>query len=351
MTSPSRPSRGLRGFTLIELLVVIAIIGVLIALLLPAVQAAREAARRSQCSNNLKQIGLAMHNYHSTHDSFPMLGGIPTNATQITNASSSIGHGPSVLVYLLSNMEQSALYNAFNFSWGNVTCCSGMENTNTTVRNSSVSAYLCPSDPGSTIYRTGTSYGATVGAQFNLHSPVTCSCGVGVGMWAARVAYGIRDISDGTSNTVAFGEVLIGDANVASRNGAEFYNCVAWPGNANGSQADMVMPVAVGNLRTYTTKCDATTASEQNNARQYWASHRIGVGPVVASLMTPNAKRRDCQNTNENGNLAMRSRHSGGLNCLMGDGSVRYIKDSVTEATWWALGSKAGGEVVSSSDF
>src|SRR4051812_10791494 len=105
-----RSGHGRRGFTLIELLVVIAIIAVLIALLLPAVQAAREAARRAQCTNNLKQIGLALHNYHSTYDAFPMAQGV-LGAWDMGS-----GHGPSVLLYLLSNMEQQALSNAFNFS-------------------------------------------------------------------------------------------------------------------------------------------------------------------------------------------------------------------------------------------
>src|SRR4051812_13244633 len=142
------PVRKARGFTLIELLVVIAIIAVLIALLLPAVQAAREAARRSQCTNNMKQIGLALHNYHSTNNTFPMAQGV------LGALDTGLGHGPSVLLYLLSNIEQQSLSNAFNFQ---VQATPGADETltpiNTTVYLSAVSAYLCPSDTGGVVFK------------------------------------------------------------------------------------------------------------------------------------------------------------------------------------------------------
>jgi len=348
VSSPWRRIRGFRGFTLIELLVVIAIIAVLIALLLPAVQAAREAARRAQCTNNLKQIGLALHNYHSTNDCFPPIGTMP-DAYYDTG----IGHGPSVLLFLLNNMEQSALYNAFNFSRGYVTCCAPSTAINPTVVNSSVGAYLCPSDTGGSVFKTGTNYTASLGPQYNIWSKTSSSSGVGVGAFAGRVAYGIRDFTDGTTNTIAFSENLIGDNNTAGRNSAEFYNCVPWPGrNASGSGVGMVMPASVSNLRTYQATCQTTrqsSTSEQNNGRQFWASARMGQGIIASMLQTPNSRYPDCQNTNDNGTITMRSRHSGGINALFGDGSVHFQKDSINEMTWWALGTKAGGEVIDAS--
>jgi len=343
--------RGRRGFTLIELLVVIAIIAVLIALLLPAVQAAREAARRSQCVNNLKQIGLGLHNYHTTGDKFPMALGICSSLADTSN-----NHGPSVLVYLLGNMEQQAMANAFNFSMG---CVSNgpLNLVNTSVINAQISAYICPSDTGASNFIKGASYNASIGPQFNFYSSINSSRGAGVGMFAQQVSYGLRDCSDGSSNTVIFGEALIGDNTGATKNGAEYYNCTIWPsGQAIGSGADMVMPntIAVGYLNTYIGTCNTNAkaqTSEANDRNSIWAAGRMAQGPIIPTIMPPNSKNADCNSTGETGIFAMRSKHSGGVNVLMGDGSVRFVKDSVNQTTWWALGSRAGGEVVSSDSF
>ena len=138
-------SRRSRGFTLIELLVVIAIIAVLIALLLPAVQAAREAARRSQCTNNMKQIGLGIHNYHSTHDVFPM------GAVNGPRAALGQIYGDwaqwSPQAQLLPFVEQTPLYNAANFNWAYNPFGDPCTSINSTVSNTVINSFLCPSDP------------------------------------------------------------------------------------------------------------------------------------------------------------------------------------------------------------
>ncbi len=237
MVSPLGSPRA-RGFTLIELLVVIAIIGVLIALLLPAVQAVREAARRAQCTNNLKQIGLALHNYHSANNCFPM-------ALSVCNPDGSNWHGASILVFSLGYMEQQALYNAFNFS---MSCVAGASaaytSINTTVSYTLVNTFLCPSD-SSTVYTQGTTwkpsnYGCSVGPQFRFDAG---SAGGGVGMFADRQAWGLQQVTDGSSNTVAFGEAMIGDNSTATTNGAERVTGVPWPASPSyGSGANQIMP-------------------------------------------------------------------------------------------------------------
>ena len=207
-----------RGFTLIELLVVIAIIAVLIALLLPAVQSAREAARRSQCTNNLKQIGLAMHNYHTTAGSFP-LGGVYAPYSVGYN----IGWGTwSAQALMLGYLEQMPLYNAANFSWS-VGPGAGFA-INRTVSSSILNVFICPSDGLSPMpinktavlscwqwsgetnnylasLGTTTAYG---GAASQTTGPFT----------QAGVVYGLQNITDGSSNTIAFGESLVGDASI-----------------------------------------------------------------------------------------------------------------------------------------
>jgi prepilin-type N-terminal cleavage/methylation domain-containing protein/prepilin-type processing-associated H-X9-DG protein len=344
-----------RGFTLIELLVVIAIIAVLIALLLPAVQAAREAARRMQCVNNLKQIGLGLHNYHSTHDTFPMAGSYPGAADK------SIPHGPSILVFMLGQIEQQALYNAFNFNLGAVFgATAAYTAVNSTVFNTSISAYLCPSDSGSSSIPKATNYVCSLGPQFRYDAGSTA--GVGVGMFAIQMAWGSRDTTDGLSNTIAFSEVLVGNNSSGTRNGAERYINQSWPtgtgvlnGYAAGSGADQVMPGAQASLLKYITACNAARKANQSpayDAQSFWAAARTHYGPMNSTLATPNSKNADCcAYPAESTMFAMRSRHPGGVNVLMADGSVKNVKDSVNQVTWWALGSRAGGEIVDANSF
>jgi len=357
MSSPYRPIRGIRGFTLIELLVVIAIIAVLIALLLPAVQAAREAARRSGCVNNLKQIGLGLHNYHSTYDCFPMANGI-SNAVDGSN-----WHGPSVLVFLLNNIEQQAMFNAYNFSGGGVTGAAiNYTAMCTTVTLSRVASFICPSDTsGPSTYTYGTNYDCSIGPQFNFNWAGRTSSGAGVGMFVDRFPFGIKDCSDGSSNTVAFGEALIGDNSAATFNQAEYYNCNPWPSGTNsgdGSASDSVMPnpAAVTFLNTYISTCNKAKAAaaqtgQSNDRNSLWAAGRMAQGPITSMLTTPNFMGGDCNEDAGGGMYAMRSRHSGGVNTLFADGSVKFIKNSISQTTWWALGTKAGGEVIDASSF
>jgi prepilin-type N-terminal cleavage/methylation domain-containing protein len=190
-------ARTRRGFTLIELLVVIAIIAVLIALLLPAVQSAREAARRSQCINNLKQIGLGLHNYHSAIGSFPMG---TTVAFQDPNVSASWGTW-GALALLLPYLEQQPLYNSCNFS---VSVWQGtLAVLNTTAYLAKIAVYVCPSD-GMTGQANTNNYFGSMGTTAGYRNNADSS-----GIFALSRTYGIQNITDGTSNTVAFSEALV----------------------------------------------------------------------------------------------------------------------------------------------
>ena len=312
MRSPFAP-RLVRGFTLIELLVVIAIIAVLIGLLLPAVQAAREAARRAQCSNNLKQIGLAMHNYHSTHDTFP-----PGYVTAISAdaANPEIGPGWAWGAMVLNNLEQVPLYNTINFNL-QITDPSSM-----TARTAILSTFLCPSNVGSgpvivrnsmgTVLNSDLAAGQYVASAGQLEPGEFPDSNNGVFYRNSR--NGMREITDGSSMTLMVGE--------RSRNIAD----ATWVG---------VVPTAqlCTNPRWIVQECGPASTMV--------VSH-TGTA-ATGAIYVPNSKSSMVDD--------YWSLHPGGCNFLFCDGSVRFIKESVNPSIFSFLSTRAGGEAISSDQF
>ena len=346
--------RAHRAFTLIELLVVIAIIAVLIALLLPAVQAAREAARRMQCVNNMKQIGLAMHNYASTYDTFPLLATLMTTQA----AATSPDQGPSFLLRCANNIEGGTLYNAFN--WLISPVYGGTDAINTTVRNAVFKAFLCPSD-GSSAWPAGTNYAASFGPQWHWNTPQT-------GAFSYSATAPFAAYTDGLSNTVVVLEVLRGDLSPAIYRAAVYDNQSGVPPSNVGffdsiPQLDSYA-AACAALKRADTGSDPYTGNAGQTSRQwgaahaYWANGRVKVGATSNMALTPNSTFPDCASWTignvgpaSAGMYGPRSFHPGGVNILFGDGSVRFVKDSISRTTWWSIGTRNGGEVVSSDSF
>ncbi|WP_165067169.1 DUF1559 family PulG-like putative transporter [Paludisphaera rhizosphaerae] len=351
-----------RGFTLIELLVVIAIIAVLIALLLPAVQAAREAARRSQCINNLKQIGLSLHNYHSTHDSFPM------GASRTLSTPAGVIYGWnnwSVQALLLGGLEQQALYNAANFQlavWHDGRTPLGYYG-NRTVFDTRLAAFLCPSDPSGGRVNIN-NYMASIGPNSQGASQGN-DAGTGPGgpgLFTFHKSYGIRDCIDGSSNTIAFSEACTSsgsnDNTVFPRNGVVNVGASAGSGMANVQSN----PAAI---KTFIDACDAKwQAGTPNNDFKTSIGVRWAMGTpswsLFSPILPPNARvktwgscRNDCAACGTDGSQIVNSSsmHSGGANVCLGDGSVKFIKDSTNQTVWWALGTRAGEEVISADSY
>jgi prepilin-type N-terminal cleavage/methylation domain-containing protein/prepilin-type processing-associated H-X9-DG protein len=316
MNSP----RTRKAFTLIELLVVIAIIAILIGLLLPAVQKVREAAARMKCQNNLKQIGLACHNYHDANNKFPPGWDYATS------------WGP--LAHLMPYFEQDNLYRMTNLA------LPMSDTTNATTVNTQISILRCPSDRNNPM----TSLGAVTNYHGNNGNWVVFVIARGLngtdpapnGMFyngSQNLTFG--SITDGTSNTAFFSERVLGDGNMGLVSPLE--DTFNGPNGAPGipSSADeatnLCLSVDITNpANQFPIFMGAPWAHGQHHYQHILAPNTRSCGwlPSLRSAMTAS------------------SRHTGGVNLLLGDGSVRFVTNSVNIQTWRALGSRNGGEVV-----
>jgi prepilin-type N-terminal cleavage/methylation domain-containing protein/prepilin-type processing-associated H-X9-DG protein len=320
------------AFTLIELLVVIAIIAVLIALLLPAVQAAREAARRSQCINNLKQFGLALHNYHDVHGAYP----IGASLNVVTGSKNNMSQQTRLLPYL----EHGPLANSINFSFNST----ALENATALVTN--VNCFLCPSDAQNQlpVGQAGINYCVNHGTSIvnSYGAQDTAGADVGMpppnGMFFLDFYIRVADVIDGLSHTTAISEHVKGDfSNAITTELSDTYQPGTYPATAD----EAVQMCRAVNIFDLTKQGNSNGGSPWMTDGHTMTRYYHAGGPNTRSCMFPPQRISTTAN----------SRHPGGVNVTMADGSVRFFKSSISLPTWRAVGTRNGGEVISSDSY
>jgi prepilin-type N-terminal cleavage/methylation domain-containing protein/prepilin-type processing-associated H-X9-DG protein len=320
---PIRRTPQSTGFTLIEVLVVITIVGLLIALLLPAIQAAREGARRVQCQNNLKQIGLALNQYHDAWHVFPAA--YLPYFSFINN--DELGAGLAWGVRILPYLEQQALYNTVNFNFL-------IDSGQTTALSSSLTVYLCPSAGGGekpieiapSVWLNGPApaqYVASAGWIDSTHIDAGRQI-PGTGVFFPNGHVAIVDIIDGTSTTLMVGE--------RSRN-----------------VADAIWSMVSGNSRLSGSFCTKGTWSVQSCVSDiFLVIGRTGPSSDIVSGDIPQGATPNARGAGADG---FWSHHPGGCSFLFGDGSVRFVKETVTAGVFQALATRGGGEAIGADQF
>ena len=340
-----------QGFTLIELLVVIAIIAILVALLLPAVQQAREAARRSSCKNNLKQLGVALHNYHDTH------GVLPASVTScITNTTyrDRCWEGWGGLAMLLPFMEQGPLYDQIDFNeyWN-----STGGNNNRQYIETIIPAFNCPSDPMGGNKPQGNSSPSSY--SFSAGPTATWSAGNNAaGPFSFRSKTRFRDVVDGTSNTIMMAEVKIGTNGGTRDNTWRVHTAGDLTSTLGYNRSFSDAQVDVDAINTYYDNCvslwQTGPADGQNDdAQRFWAAGNTFWAPWFNTLIPPNPNGPHCDNDASVTDMRIKnsnSYHRGGVQVLMVDGAVIFVSENIDQRVWIGSGTMRGNEIVSLND-
>jgi prepilin-type N-terminal cleavage/methylation domain-containing protein/prepilin-type processing-associated H-X9-DG protein len=331
------------GFTLIELLVVIAIIAILIGLLLPAVQKIREAANRMKCSNNLKQLGLGAHNFESTFGTLP-----PGEWTRSTDGG---GSRPALGAVILGYLEQSNKFNQFNFAFD----VNG-STVNGPARRQDVPVYLCPSDPSNVFFTDGgervgrISYFGSIGsvADPRLEADTRAGCFHVQATTAGQTPTGVSlaALTDGTSNTAMFAEVMRG---LATGGTTIFHTTNVQSGTINAAPG-----LYDGRNVTGCNGTGTIAVRIQYVGLQYYRggisqnsfyNHTLPINWNRKQTVAANQRYTCGDSTLRNVHIAASSYHSGGANVCLGDGSVRFVRDTIDFTLWQNAGTRAGGEV------